>query len=75
MLLRINRRRFASVYICICNAIRESELRRVARHVSGDAEDCYAALGKRPNCGSCLDDAEDVLFEERELGFRSAAAA
>ena len=63
------------MYICVCNAIRESELRRVARRVPGDAEACYAALGKRPNCGSCLLDAEEVLFEERELGLHSVAAA
>lgn len=63
------------MYVCICNAIRESELRRVARHCPGDAEACYAALGKRPNCGSCLADADDILIEEREFGFASAQAA
>ena len=63
------------MYVCICNAIRESELRRVARHCPGDAEACYAALGKRPNCGSCLADADDILNEEREFGFTSARAA
>ena len=45
MSLRVSRRSLL-VYICICNAIRESELRRAARHVSGDAEACYAAMGK-----------------------------
>ena len=53
------------MYICICNAIRESELRAVARRTSGCAETAYAALGKRPNCGGCLCDAEDVLADER----------
>ena len=62
------------MYVCICNAIRESELRRAARHVSGDAEACYAALGKRPACGTCLDEAESILVEERELGLVPAAA-
>lgn len=62
------------MYICICNAIRENDLRRVARRVSGDAEACYAALGKRPNCGSCLDDAEDVLLEEREFALEPVHA-
>lgn len=62
------------MYVCICNAIRESELRRAARHCSGDAEACYAMLGKRPNCGSCLADADAIVFEERELGYTSAAA-
>ena len=62
------------MYVCICNAIRESELRRAARHVSGDAEACYAALGKAPCCGTCLDDADDILQEECEFGLVSAAA-
>ena len=63
------------MYVCICNAIKESELRRVARHCPGDAEACYAALGKRPNCGTCLCDAEDVIAEERDLAFLPAHAA
>ena len=62
------------MYICICNAIRESDLRRAARHTSGDAEAAYAALGKRPNCGSCLNDADAILFEEREMGMQDVAA-
>lgn len=62
------------MYICICNAIRETELRRVARQTHGDAEAAYAALGKRPNCGQCLMEADEVLFEERELACESVAA-
>lgn len=62
------------MYVCVCNAIRESELRRAARHCTGGAEPVYAALGKRPNCGQCLDEAEAILFEERELGRFPAAA-
>ena len=48
------------MYVCICNAIRESELRQAARHVAGDAEACYAALGKSPCCGSCLNEADGI---------------
>ena len=62
------------MYVCICNAISESELRRAARHCAGDAEACYAMLGKTPNCGSCLCEADDIVFEEREMGLTSAAA-
>ena len=62
------------MYVCICNAIRESELRRMARHTNGDAEAAYAALGKRPDCGTCLADADAILFEERELGLQPVAA-
>lgn len=62
------------MYICICNAIRESELRRFAHLVDGDAEACYIAMGKRPQCGQCLDDANVIVDEERECRFARAAA-
>ena len=54
------------MYVCICNAIRETELRRVARHTEGDAVSCYALLGKTPQCGQCLEEAECIIEEERE---------
>jgi bacterioferritin-associated ferredoxin len=54
------------MYVCICNAIRECELREAARKVPGDADAVYAALGKTPQCGQCLDDAAMILIEERE---------
>lgn len=54
------------MYVCICNAIRECELREAARKVPGDADAVYAALGKTPQCGQCLDDAAVILIEERE---------
>lgn len=63
------------MYVCICNAIKESELRSAARKVSGDAEEVYAALGCQVNCGQCLMDAEGILFEERELAVQPAFAA
>jgi bacterioferritin-associated ferredoxin len=55
------------MYICVCNGIRECELRRAALRAAGDAEAVYAALGKRPNCGTCLSEADEIIFEEREL--------
>jgi len=58
------------MYVCVCNAIRECEFRRTARVVEGDAEDVYAALGKTPQCGSCLEDADMILAEERKLDRR-----
>ncbi len=63
------------MYICVCNAIRECELRRAARKCGGDAEGVYAALGKRPQCGHCLEDAEDILIEERDLQLQPVLAA
>lgn len=62
------------MYVCICNAIRESELQRVAPFVAGDAEAAYAALGKIPQCRQCLDEADAFLIEARERGLKPAAA-
>ena len=53
------------MYVCICNAIRECELRAAARTSCGDAEALYSAIGRPPQCGQCVDDAEDIIAEER----------
>ncbi len=63
------------MYVCICNAIRECELRQAARRTGFDAEGVYAALGKRPNCGQCLDEAEEIIEDEREALRGTAIAA
>ena len=55
-----------SMIVCVCNAIREGEVRAAAaararlRRVSA-----YAALGCEPQCGCCLDYAQEVIDEER----------
>jgi bacterioferritin-associated ferredoxin len=54
-----------SMCVCICNAIRETDFRRAARCVPGNAEAVYAALGKVPQCRNCLPEAEAILLEER----------
>ncbi len=53
------------MYICICNAIRETDLRSAARCCKGDADAVYASLGKTPQCAQCLDEAAEILIEER----------
>ena len=56
------------MYVCICNAIREQDFRRAALQTHGDAEDVYATLNARPQCGSCLTEAQMILHEERQSG-------
>ena len=63
------------MYICICNAIRESDFRRAARVTGGNVEAIYAMLGVEPQCRSCLCEAEDILHEERGLIEAPAFAA
>lgn len=53
------------MFVCICNAILEDELREIARHGVTDPEAAYAVLGKSPQCGTCLDHADDVMASER----------
>ena len=62
------------MYVCICNAIREAELRAVAHRTTGDAEQAYAAMGKTPNCGHCLCEADEILSDERQLCCKRVAA-
>ena len=49
--------------VCVCNAIREDELREVARKGATCPLEAYAALGHEPRCGCCLDCAQEVLDE------------
>ena len=56
------------MYVCICNAIRESDLRCAARRCRGSAEAVYAALGRTPQCRQCLDEAEEIIAEEGDAG-------
>jgi len=53
------------MYVCICNAIKESDLRAAARARSGTAEDLYVFLGRLPQCGQCLIDAEEIVIDAR----------
>jgi bacterioferritin-associated ferredoxin len=64
------------MYACVCNAIRECELRQAARRSRGDAEAIYAQMGKPPQCGQCLEEADELIAEERfgACGTRLVAA-
>jgi bacterioferritin-associated ferredoxin len=53
------------MYICICNGIRERDLRGAARRGEGNAEMLYRTMGKIPQCRQCLDDADAIVAEER----------
>ena len=55
------------MYVCICNAIRENDLRAAARCCRDSTETLYARLGRTPQCRQCLDEAADIVAEERAL--------
>ncbi|HYJ30098.1 MAG TPA: (2Fe-2S)-binding protein [Allosphingosinicella sp.] len=51
--------------VCICNAIRETELRKAAREGASCPTTAYAAVGHRPRCGQCFSFAREVIAGER----------
>jgi bacterioferritin-associated ferredoxin len=55
----------ASMIVCVCNAITESELRDLARAGARTPEEAYALLGHEPQCGSCLCYADALMAKER----------
>jgi len=50
--------------VCVCNAIREDELRAVAREGATEPVAAYGSLGCEPICGCCLDYAQEVIDDE-----------
>ncbi|HKN41301.1 MAG TPA: ferredoxin [Sphingomicrobium sp.] len=51
--------------VCVCNAIREDELRAVVPHGATEPVAAYKALDCEPLCGCCLDYAQEVIDDER----------
>ena len=52
--------------VCVCNAIREEQLRAEARKGATTPARAYAQLGCKAKCGSCLPFARRVIDEELE---------
>jgi len=62
------------VFVCICNGIREVDLRHAAARCGGEADAVYRQLGKPPQCRQCLDDADEILLDARGNARARAAA-
>ena len=60
------------MFVCVCNAIREKDLRAAARCCRDGAEDLYARLGRTPQCRQCLDEATDIVADERAMALSPA---
>ena len=54
------------MYVCICNAYRDAEIREAARSGLRCAHKAYAALGGGPRCGRCLPAAQDLIDREHD---------
>jgi bacterioferritin-associated ferredoxin len=51
--------------VCVCNAIRERELRQVAREGATCPVSAYRAVGRKPRCGQCLSFAREIIAAEQ----------
>lgn len=51
--------------VCVCNAIRENEVRGAARTGACTVAQAYARCGKKAKCGSCLPFARAIIDDER----------
>ncbi|OYX40201.1 MULTISPECIES: bacterioferritin-associated ferredoxin [unclassified Sphingomonas] len=53
--------------VCVCNAIREREVRQAARDGATSACAAYRALGRQPKCGQCVPFARSIIDQERAV--------
>ncbi len=51
--------------VCICNAIRERDVRQAAKGGAGCPSTAYRSLGCRAKCGQCFSFAREIIASER----------
>jgi len=54
-----------SMVVCVCNAIKERDVRAAAREGAVSACQAYRALGLQPKCGQCVPFAREIINSER----------
>ena len=52
------------MYVCICNAVTDSQIRRCARSGACTLSDLQMRLGVACQCGVCAEIAATILHEE-----------
>ena len=50
--------------VCVCNAIRESDVRQAARAGASCPTTAYRARGAKPRCGQCFAFAREIIASE-----------
>jgi bacterioferritin-associated ferredoxin len=60
------------MYVCICNAITDKQIREAAKAGVTDLWGLQARLGVATNCGSCKEMASEILRENRPTKNRAA---
>jgi bacterioferritin-associated ferredoxin len=52
--------------LCVCNALREADVRHAVRQGATCPLSAYRALGSKPKCGQCVPAARTLVNEERQ---------
>ncbi len=58
------------MYVCICNAITDKEIRQAASRGASTVMDLTNELGVAAGCGSCRETAAEILSEHENRGHR-----
>jgi len=53
------------MYVCICNAITDKQIRRAAADGASSVYDLQSKLGVATCCGGCADHAGEILSESQ----------
>ena len=59
------------MYVCVCNAITDKQIRAAAEGGTTDLWALQAELGVATGCGSCMESASEILAEYRRPALRS----
>lgn len=62
------------MYVCVCNAITDREVRAQARCEDSTVSAIYRSLGKKPKCGKCVPVVCQLMRQVVELSQQSVAA-
>jgi bacterioferritin-associated ferredoxin len=54
--------------VCVCNAIRESEVRQAALEGASCPSSAYGRFGRKPRCGQCFSFARQVIASAQAAG-------
>ncbi len=63
------------MYVCICNAITDKQIRQAAEAGVQDLWALQKDLGVATSCGACKETAADILSEYRKLKSANAESA
>jgi bacterioferritin-associated ferredoxin len=50
--------------VCVCNALKECDVRKAARDGASCPSSAYASLGRKPRCGQCFSFAREIIASE-----------